>query len=110
VRDSLENSYFSVQNGIEQIAMSKEGADRVDFLTKYTSKQADQMLSRWRQLATYLIVRHNDMAVRPVDEQGRFKRGKHGLGERVERPGYPEDYKRELIKLTGQKLLQPQAE
>ena len=110
VRDSLENSYFSVQNGIEQIAMSKEGADRVDFLTKYTSKQADQMLSRWRQLATYLIVRHNDMTVRPVDEQGRFKRGKHGLGERVERPGYPEDYKRELIKLTGQKLLQPQAE
>ena len=107
VRDSLENAYFFEQKGIEQIALTKEGADRVNFLTKYTCMQADNMIARWRQLATFLIVRHNDMAVRPVDEQGRFKRGKYGLGETVKRPGYPEAYKKELINRTGDKLLKP---
>ena len=107
VRDSLESSYFFVQNGIEQTALAKEGADRVDFLTKYTCMQADKMIQRWRQLATFLIVRHNDMAVRPVDEKGNFKRSKYGLGDRVQRPGYPEAYRRELISRTGDKLLKP---
>ena len=108
VRDSLENSYFFEQKGIEQIAQTKEGADRVSFLTKYTCMQADKMIQRWRQLATFLIVRHNDMAVRPVDEKGNFKRNKYGLGERVQRPGYPEAYRKELINRTGDKLLKPE--
>ena len=108
VRDSLESSYFFEQKGIEQIAQTKEGADRVSFLTKYTCMQADKMIQRWRQLATFLIVRHNDMAVRPVDEKGNFKRNKYGLGERVQRPGYPEAYRKELINRTGDKLLKPE--
>ena len=108
VRDSLESSYFFAQNGIEKIALTKEGTDRVDFLTKYTCMQADKMIQRWRQLATFLIVRHNDMAVRPVDEKGNFKRNKYGLGERVQRPGYPEAYRRELINRTGSKYIKPE--
>ena len=108
VRDSLESSYFFEQKGIEQIAQTKEGADRVSFLTKSTCMQADKMIQRWRQLATFLIVRHNDMAVRPVDEKGNFKRNKYGLGERVQRPGYPEAYRKELINRTGDKLLKPE--
>lgn len=108
VRDSLESSYFFVQKGTEQIALTKEGADRVNFLTKYTCMQADNMIARWRQLATFLIVRHNDMAVRPVDEKGNFKRGKYGLGERVQRPGMPESFRRELINRTGNKLIKPE--
>ena len=48
------------------------------------------------------------MAVRPVDEKGNFKRNKYGLGERVQRPGYPEAYRKELINRTGDKLLKPE--
>ena len=107
VRDSLETAYFIIQKGIEQTAQTMEGADRVKFLTGYTCMQADNMIARWRQLATFLIVRHNDMARRPVDENGNFKRGKYGLGATVERPGYPETYRRELINRTGDKLIQP---
>ena len=66
------------------------------------------MLKRWRQLAFFLIVRHNDMAVRPVDEKGNFKRNKYGLGERVQRPGMPETFRRELINRTGNKLIKPE--
>jgi hypothetical protein len=108
VRDSLEQSYFARQAEVEQQALALEGAARQQFLNDYTCQKADQMISRWRQLATFLIVRHNDMAVRPVDGQGRFQRGKHGLGATVQRPGYPEAYRRELVGRTGQKLLKPQ--
>ena len=107
VRDSLEQSYFAAQTDIEKRAQALEGEARVKFLNDYTCQKADQMIARWRQLATFLIVRHNDMAVRPVDDNGNFKRGKHGLGETVKRPGFPEAYRRELISRTGNKLLQP---
>ena len=107
VRDSLEQSYFAQQADIERQAQQLQGAERVKFLTDYTCRKADEMISRWRQLAFYLVVRHNDMAVRPVDEQGNFKRGKHGLGVTVERPGMPEDFRRQLIKQTGNKFLKP---
>ena len=108
VRDSLETTYFQLQKGIEQKAQNLEGAERVNYLTGYTCLQADNMIKRWRQLATFLIVRHNDMAVRPVDEKGNFKRGKYGLGERVQRPGMPESFRRELINRTGNKLIKPE--
>ena len=92
---------------LERQAQALEGAARQKFLNDYTCKKADEMIARWRQLAFFLIVRHNDMAVRPVDGQGNFKRNQYGLGERVERPGYPDAYKKELINLTGDKLLKP---
>jgi dipeptidase len=107
VRDSLEASYFNQQEAVEQEAAQKTSESRVDYLNDYTCRKADEMISRWRQLATFLIVRHNDMAVRPVDENGRFKRSKYGLGDRVQRPGYPEDYRRQMVKLTGNKLVKP---
>ena len=104
VRDSLEQSYFHQQKEVEDKAQTLEGAARQQFLNDYTCQKADEMIKRWRQLATFLIVRHNDMARRPVDEKGNFKRGKHGLGATVERPGMPETFRRELIKRTGNKL------
>ena len=107
VRDSLELSYFAQQKSIEEKAAQVEGINRVNFLNGYTCQKADEMIARWRQLATFLIVRHNDMAVRPVDEKGMFMRGKHGLGATVQRPGYPEAYRRELIDRTGNKLIKP---
>jgi dipeptidase len=105
VRDSLEHSYFMNQKAVEDEALKLEGEARQKFLNDYTCRKADEMLSRWRQLAFYLIVRHNDMAVKPVDEQGRFKRSKYGLGATVERPGMPEAFRRELIKRTGERYL-----
>jgi dipeptidase len=107
VRDSLEHSYFEQQKAVEEKAEQLAGSSRQNFLNDYTCQKADEMIRRWRQLAYFLIVRHNDMAVRPVDEKGQFKRGKYGLGETVKRPGYPEAYRRQLIELTGDRYLKP---
>ena len=65
------------------------------------------MIARWQQLAFYLIVKFNDMVEKPTDANGRFERTPHGHGARVVRPGFPEKYARELLKMTGDKYLVP---
>ena len=103
VRDSLDQSYFHLQKEVEDKALTLDGKARVDYLTAYTAEKADEMLARWRQLATYLIVKYNDMISKPEDENGQFIRTPYGLGATVKRPGYSERYAREIIKNTGKR-------
>ncbi len=110
VRDSLEQSYFSKQEEIEKVAQAKcksNPADAVAYLTEYSNNTAQQMLARWKQLAVYLIVKYNDMAVKP-EKDGKFLRTKTGLGVSVQRPGYPEKVARELVKQTGDRYVVPE--
>ncbi len=110
VRDSLDTSYAVQQTAIEEEALKLHKTDvaaAVNYLTEYGDRQGDNMLMRWKQLAFYLIVKYNDMIVKP-EEGGRFSRSPFGLGATVKRPGYPTKYARELIKQTGDKLLVPQ--
>lgn len=103
VRDSLENSYISQQPAVEQKANSlyeKNKAEALNYLNNYSNQQAQQMLARWKQLATYLIVKYNDMTVKP-EENGHFKRTPEGIGARVQRPGYPHSFAKKYIKETG---------
>ncbi len=97
VRDSLDASYDKLQAQIEVQALALEGDARVRFLTNYSCQKGDEMIARWQQLAFHLIVKFNDSVVKPTDENGAFKRNKYGLGERVQRPGYPERYARKII-------------
>lgn len=110
VRDSLETSYFSAQAEIERKAMvlyDENPSLAIDFLTDYSINKAQQMIDRWRQLGTYLIVKYNDMAIKP-DEDGRFIRTETGLGATVERPGFPENVAREIVKSSGDRYAVPE--
>ena len=110
VRDSLETSYFSAQAEIERKAMvlyDENPSLAIDFLTDYSIDKAQQMIDRWRQLGTYLIVKYNDMAIKP-DEDGRFIRTETGLGATVERPGFPENVAREIVKSSGDRYAVPE--
>ena len=110
VRDSLEQSYFSNQADVEQKAKAlceQSEAEAVKFLNYYSNEKAQQMLDRWKQLATYLIVKYNDMIIKP-EANGQFTRTKTGLGARPARPGYPTPYARHYVKQTGQKYASPE--
>ena len=110
VRDSLEQSYFAQQKQVEDKAMElhKQNPQKAaEYLNEYGIEKAQQMLDRWKQLFAYLVVKYNDMIVRPTDAKGHFERTPEGLGATVKRPGYPEKYARELIKQTGDKFIAP---
>ena len=111
VRDSLDASYTQLQPEIEAKALALPTAEeRVKMLTDYSCQKGGEMLARWQQLAFFLIVKYNDIVVKPTDENGTFERTPNKKGARVQRPGFPEYYARELIKQTGTKLLVPQEE
>lgn len=109
VRDSLQRAYFSQQPTIESQARQMQPEEAARFLNDYSVKQAQQMLARWKQLAFYLVVKYNDMAVKP-EENGRFTRTKYGLGATVKRPGYSQSFARELIRQTGDRYAKPESE
>ena len=106
VRDSLEASYDKCQAEIERQATALPVQERVEFLTKYSVSKGDEMIERWRQLAYFLIVKYNDMAIKPTEGM-QFKRSPYGRGARLMRPGYDKSFARELIRQTGDKFLVP---
>ena len=107
VRDSLQTAYFNQQTAIEAQAMKMEPAAMQQFLNEYSVDQAQRMLARWKQLAFYLVVKYNDMAVKP-EENGHFKRTPYGLGAKVKRPGYSAGFARKLVKETGDRYVKPE--
>lgn len=110
VRDSLDNSFIANQSEIEKQALKLYGESEqkaVDYLTNYSNTQAQQMLARWKELAIYLIVKYNDMAVKPTKD-GKFLRTKTGNGATVKRTGFPEKVARALVKQTGDRFASPE--
>ena len=96
VRDSLETSYFANQTSIEKQAADLYQTDKaaaLKLLNSYSNAKADEMLANWKRLATRIIVKYNDMAVK------KEKDGK--LLQSVTRPGYPISFGRKLVKETG---------
>ena len=77
----------------------------VELLTRYTAEMAESTMKAWGELAKYLIVKHNDLVVKPTEEDGTFKRTGTGYGASPIRPGYPEHFNRRVVKETGDRYL-----
>ena len=110
VRDSLDRSWQAEQPGIEKRAedlYKTNKAEALKLLNEYSNRKAADMLSRWKQLAIYLIVKYNDMAVKP-EKDGKFERTATGIGAPVKRPGYTDYMRHELIRQTGDRFKVPE--
>ncbi|MDY2623170.1 MAG: C69 family dipeptidase [Alloprevotella sp.] len=110
VRDRLEDGYIARQADIEKQALAlyeTSPAEARKFLTDYTVETAQNMLGEWKKLGEYLIVKYNDQAVKK-EKDGKFLLTPDGLAVPPERPGYPEQYRRILIRETGNRYLVPE--
>ena len=111
VRDSLDNSYIAVQAGVEKKAQelyAQNPQAAVKYLNDYSVEKAQQMLGRWNQLFEFMVVKYNDMIIKPTDKNGTFKKTPYGLGATPVRPGYPEKFAKQLVKQSGDKFLVPE--
>ena len=105
VQNSLEDMYADAQAGIESTAM-KLYADNPqkakDFLTNYTGMSAQSAVDAWKKLGEFLIVRYNDGVVKRV-KNGKLVRPETGNSAPLDRPGYPQEFLKELVKSTGER-------
>ena len=109
VRDKLEKGYADNQARVEAEAEALYRTDRdaaVKFLNDYSIAKSNEMMDEWKQLATYLIVKFNDMAVKP-EKDGKFERTATGWGARPSRPGMSQAARKALIEQTGDKFEAP---
>lgn len=103
VQKELEDTFESAQSGIESSALKlyQESPEKAkDFLTNYTDMTARTTIDRWKKLAEFLIVRYNDGA-RKLVKNGKMVAPETGNCAPLERPGYPEEFLKEVVKATG---------
>ena len=103
VQKELEDTFESAQSGIESAALKlyQESPEKAkDFLTNYTDMTARTTVDRWKKLAEFLIVRYNDGA-RKLVKNGKIVAPATGNTAPLERPGYPEEFLKELVKAIG---------
>lgn len=110
-RDAIEGQCLKAQASTEEEALRlyKEDspAKAVAFLTDYGTECAQSMLAEWRKLGEYLVVKFNDMAVKP-EADGKFTLTPDGLGTPPQRPGFDEGYRDVIVRETGDKYLLPE--
>ena len=108
VQQKCEDIFAANQSDVESQAMSlyqDNPAEAISMLTQYTADMAESTMKAWGELAKFLIVKHNDLVVKPTLEDGTFERTETGLGASPIRPGYPEDFNRRVVKETNDRYL-----
>lgn len=109
VRDSLDNSYFANQMKVEAKAREiykNNKAAAVKYLNDYSITKGEEMINRWNKLAYYLIVKYNDMAVKP-EKDGKFELTPSGFAARPQRPGMSQNARKALAEQTGERFVMP---
>ena len=88
---ALEGHFFAVQPEVERAAMNlhKSAPELArDYLTRYSARQTERTMKRWKKLGQHLLVKYLDGNVR--NEKGK-----------VTHPGYPAAWYRRLVKERG---------
>jgi len=104
-RDELDNGFINAQEAVEKKALEME--DCRAYLTTYSKEAAEKMMARWLDLGKFLIVKYNDMVVKP-ESDGVFQRTSEGIGAPVKNVGYPEVTRKRIVEETGEKFRVPE--
>jgi dipeptidase len=94
VQRELEGRFLANQANIDQAALTlhKQSPQlALDYLTNYSVEQGDMTVKRWMKLGEFLLFKYLD---------GNLKNERN----EVQHPGYPEQWYREVVKDTGDKL------
>lgn len=99
VQRQLEGNFFAMQPGIEAAALElyKKSPELArEYLTKYSVKQGNDVVKRWKKLGEFLIFKYLDGNVK--DEHGK-----------VHHPGYPKQWYKKVVEQKGDHFKVPPA-
>jgi dipeptidase len=88
VQKDIEGNFFTLQPTVEKTALELARSDQkalTRYLTDYSVKNAEMVVSRWKELGEHLITKYNDGYIQ--DENGE-----------PQEKGYPENWLREVLK------------
>ncbi len=106
IQSQLESQFADNQPAIEKKALETYLTNKtaaIAFLTKYSSEQAENSTARWKQLGEYLLVKYMDGNIKK-EKDGKFETNEDGIPASPDQPRYSEDFYREIVNKTGDRL------
>ena len=110
-RDAFQRRMIEAQRAAdaELFALAKTQPQAVESkVNELAAQWSGEMMSEWKSLGEYLIMKFNDQVVKKETPDGKWELTPDGICVDPERPGFPEDYRKVLIRETGDKYRVPQ--
>jgi len=108
-QDAMEKGFIEKIQQVDKKAMAlyeDDPAKARDYITNFSVNAGDHTVAVWKELGQYLLVKYMDGNVKK-EENGRFLRNDYGYPVSPDQPGYSEEWKRNVVRDTGEKLLVP---
>jgi len=109
VQGELEGKFANYTPAVDAAALKLWESDPIlarEFITDYSCNTGDYVVQRWKELGDFLMVKFLDGNVKQ-EKDGEFLRNPWGYPKSPSFPGYPDEWKKEVIENTGDKLLYP---
>ena len=111
VQSELETKFIKHTSAIDEAALAlwKEEPELArEFLTDYSVNMGNYTLQRWKELGNFLLVKYLDGNVKQ-EKNGRFLRNPWDYPQPPSFPGYPDEWKDNVIKNTGDRFSFPKS-
>lgn len=99
VQQHWETSFHTMIPSIDKTVMGLPEENAREFLTTFSHTQATNATAAWKKLGEFLLVKYLDGVIKK-EENGKFLQNDKKIPAEIIRPGYPEEYLRQLIKET----------
>ena len=108
VQVNLEDQFESEVQTIDELAVAlynvNEEATR-ELLTTYSCQAAEYSTTAWKELGEFLMVKFLDGNVKSQNPDGSFVTNEYGLPDKIQFPGYSQEYYEWIVRQTGKHLL-----
>ncbi len=97
VQEHWDRSFNALIPNIDKTAIGLPEANAREFLTTFSHTQALNITNAWRKLDQYLLVKHLDGVIKK-EQDGKFLQNDKAIPPSIIRPGYPEEFLREMVR------------
>jgi len=99
VQQHWESNFHTMIPSIDKAAVGLPEVNAREFLTTFSQTQAENSTAAWKKLGEFLLVKYLDGVIKK-EENGKFLQNQFAIPQEILKPGYSEEYKKELIKQT----------
>ncbi len=108
VQATIEDKFIRSNDDISKVAAQLYQKDKdlaLDFITDYSTTQADNTVKEWKTLYRFLFTKFMDGNIKKTEGRTFIDNGENrGIPVYPDQPGYGEDWYRLIIEKTGDKL------
>lgn len=105
IEKKLEDNLVVIEEAAKSLySKSPEYASR--FLTEYSENQAQIMMKEWKELGEFLLIKYTDGNIKRERNQKFIDNG-WGVPDAIVRPGYSDQFYKNIINATGDKYKVP---